>query len=112
MEIEKFVFGMIKIDGKKYLYDIVTDGRIVEKWLRKEGHKVCLEDIEKFLKEETEYVIFGTGTFGFMKVPESIKEKLKEKGIEVIVEKTSLSIKKFSEVVDKKKVIGFFHLTC
>ena len=112
MKIEKFVFGMIKIDGKKYLHDIVTDGRIVEKWWRKEGHKVCLEDIEKFLKEETECVIFGTGTFGFMKVPESIKEKLRGKGIEVIVEKTSSGIRKFTELVDKKKVTGFFHLTC
>ena len=112
MKIEKYIFGMIKIGGKNYSHDIVTDGRKVEKWWRKEGHSVCLEDIEKFLKKETECVIFGTGAFGVMKVPELIKKELKERGIEVIIEKTPSAVKNFNELVEKKKVIGFFHLTC
>ena len=44
--IESYNFGKITINSKEYHSDlIIYMNRIDDKWWRKEGHNLCIEDI-------------------------------------------------------------------
>jgi len=119
--IEEYHFGFIRISGKSYDYDIEvrwTDE--VLPWQRKEGHVFDLEDIQRALEQNPESIIFGTGASGIAKVTESAQRAIKDRGIELIIDKTEEAVKTFNVIKEyskeedgkQKKVIGFFHLTC
>ena len=110
--IESYSFGRIKVGGKVYKRDIIIAGERIIEWWRKQGHKVCLDDVKVILEEKPEIVIFGTGAFGVMEVLPEVIEEFGRLGIEVIVLKTHQAVEKFNEIYGKRKVIGAFHLTC
>lgn len=112
--IDSYSFGSIVVDGKRYTQDIIVfPGKVKEKWWRKEGHSLSLEDLEEVIEFSPEILVVGTGYFGVMKVPEEVKEALKRKGISVIVEKTKQAVETFNRLFKEgKKVVGAFHLTC
>jgi len=127
--IEEYKFGEIIIDGKKYDHDVevrwiphtnklgTEQSLEVLKWWRKESHIVGLEDIKQALKLNPEVIIIGTGAYGIAEVQNDVKEYLKEKGICLIIDHTDEAVKTFNIFLkkredQKKKIIGFFHLTC
>lgn len=112
--INSYSFGSIKINGKTYNEDlIVFPKRISSNWRRKEGHNLIPSDLEEVLSFNPEVLIVGTGESGVMKVPQSTRETIKEKGIGLIIEKTGTAYKIFNERnKENKKVVGAFHLTC
>jgi len=114
MKIDSYNFGSIKIDGKEYRNDIIVfPDRVSPDWWRKEGHNLHIEDLKEILDYSPDVLIIGTGANGVMNVPEPTKNKLKESGIEVIEEKTTMAVNIFNQKIEKDtNAVGAFHLTC
>lgn len=113
MNIEKYSFGKIVIDGKKYTSDlIIFPDHIKANWLRERGHFLQLEDLEEVIAFKPEIVIIGTGAFGVMKISDKVIEKMKELNIEFRAEKTGEAVKLFNAEVTHKNVVAGLHLTC
>ncbi len=111
--IDSYAFGRITIDNKTYTSDIILfPHRVFSPWWRKEGHNLCLEDLEEIAFEDYDAIIVGTGFFGVMKVSKDVQVYLKEKGKQFFVEKTKDAVYLYNEMAPHKKVVGVFHLTC
>ena len=113
MTITAYSFGAITIDGAKYMADlIILPSGILPGWWRKEGHKLCSEDIKAALVERPQVLIVGTGAAGMMRVMAEVKKNLSDLGIELIEEKTAEACKTFNRVFSKQKTAAALHLTC
>ncbi len=114
MKIESYSFGNIVIDGKKYTSDIlIYPDHVQDKWWRKEGHELHLEDITSVLESTPEMLIIGTGRDGYLLVSTEVKKSIESLGIELKIAKTEEACKlynKFSKV--KRAIAAAFHLTC
>jgi len=112
--IESYGFGQIVVDGKRYASDIIIfPNRIKDNWWRKEGHRLCIEDLKEVFQEKPEVLIVGTGYYGFVKVPVEVKEYVKGEGIELITQSTKDACNTFNSLVKSgKKVVAALHLTC
>lgn len=111
MKIEEYEFGYIIIDGKKYQKDlIITPNGIIENWWRKEGHKVCWDDIKFLNFENIKYLIIGTGWAGVMKVSKDLEEKMQELNIKIIALDSKKAVKEYISL--KEGSILAIHLTC
>jgi len=112
--IESYNFGKITINGKEYHSDlIIYMNRIDDKWWRKEGHNLCIEDIKEILDNKPEVLIIGTGYFGLMKVSKELIENIKSSGIkQVMVKKTGDACTEYNTFYKKNNLIAAFHLTC
>lgn len=112
-EIESYSFGKMVYDGRTYTSDlIIFPDRVFANWWRLEGHHVHMEDLKEVLEEKPDVLVIGTGKMGVMKVPEGLIEELKQKDIELVVEKTGEAVRIFNSADRTKKVVGAFHLTC
>jgi hypothetical protein len=119
--IEEYKFGLITINGKTYNYDVEVrwTGEIL-KWWRKESHLIDLEDVQRAIEQNPDTIIIGTGESGMAKVTERLKQEVKAKGIELIIDQTEQATKTFNIIFEEsqeeegiqRKVIGLFHLTC
>ncbi|MCP2520579.1 Mth938-like domain-containing protein [Candidatus Aminicenantes bacterium AC-335-B20] len=113
MIIKSYTFGQMIVNDRKYTSDlIIFPDRIKDSWWRKKGHSLCKEDIKEILSEKPEVLIIGTGFYGIMKVPDDLREFIKEQGIELYIEKTKKAVTLFNEMFQSKKTVGAFHLTC
>jgi hypothetical protein len=111
--IESYSFGNITVDGKSFRSDIIVYPEITSgDWWRKKGHELCSEDIKEILDYGPEVLIIGTGKFGLMKVGESTIKHIRERGIKLIVQRTSEAVKIYNEVARKKRTVAALHLTC
>ena len=130
--IEHYRFGSITIDGKIY------NDNVEVRWTPKESkhptgqagevlpfqfqqrHTFNIETIKGAVEQNPEIIIIGTGESGLAMVTEEAKDFIREKGIELIIDKTEEAVKTFNvineesieEEGEQKKVIGLFHLTC
>ena len=112
--ISSYIFGQIVVDGKRYTNDIIIfPNRIKDNWWRKIGHRIDIEDLKEVIQEKPEVLVVGTGYFGFVKVPLEVKEHVKGKGIELIIQSTKDACKTFNNLLKSgKKVVAALHLTC
>ncbi len=111
--IGAYEFGWIVVDGKEYTSDIIiAPGKVHDSWWRKEGHSLCIEDIESALKEEPDIVIVGTGVDGRMKVPDATRKYIESKGADLIVERTKKACELYNQVSKNVRVVAALHLTC
>ena len=102
--IQSFEFGKIVIDGQEYTHDImITPDGQVHKWWRKEGHLVSLDDLKLLLDDPPKLLIVGAGTNGMMSFPDSLKDYLREKGIEVTYERTNRAVELFNQCDQSQK---------
>ena len=110
--IDDYEFGKITIEGKLLKHDlIIYEGKTAD-WWRIEGHEVDIKDL-KNIPTDIDVLVIGNGASGQMKVSEETIEYMEAKGIEVIVENTSLATEKYNQLLeDGEKVAGAFHLTC
>jgi hypothetical protein len=112
-EIESYSFGKMVYDGRVYTADlIIFPGRVFSNWWRLAGHHLHMEDLVEVLAEKPDVLVIGTGKMGVMQVPGALREELKQKGIELVVEKTGEAVRVFNSADRTKKVVGAFHLTC
>jgi len=119
--IEEYHFGSITIDGKTYNHDIEVrwTSKVLE-WWRAESHLIDIEDVKRATEQNPDLIVIGTGESGVAKVTEDAQKFIKEKRIELIIDKTGEATRTFNiikeesegEEGEQKKVIGLFHLTC
>lgn len=115
LRIERYSFGSMTIGGREFTSDLILypDGRIQDNWFRAQGHSLCPDDIATILDAAPEKLIIGSGASGMMRVPESVLELCRSRGIEVEESRTALAMTKFNEASEAGKVVAAcFHLTC
>jgi len=111
--IDSYDFGRIVVDGKAYTGDVIIfPDRVKDKWWRKEGHALHIEDIESVLKAKPEVLIVGTGKYGILKVSSQTREYIESKGITMIVEPTDKACEVYNKISKAKRAIAALHLTC
>lgn len=111
--IDSYQFGKIVIDGQEYSSDVIihSDGR-VEKWWRREGHIVALQDITPLLLDAPEILIIGAGLPGMMSVPGGLITHLQDKGLRVIYDRTDRAVQAYNRIDHAKRIAAAFHITC
>jgi hypothetical protein len=113
MNVDRYEFGKIVIDGKSFGSDtLILAGRVMGNWWRREGHSLATEDLQAVLKDRPALLIVGTGMYGMMKVPEKTVQFLRSQGIEIIALKTEKACRVFNEKQKLGGVAAAFHLTC
>jgi len=112
--IDEFQFGSITVNGQKYDFDVEIRAKgEVLRWSREKSHVFNLKDVERVTAENPEIIILGIGVYGLAQVSGEVQEFFENKGIKLIIEKTDQAVRFFNNLIkEKKKVIGFFHLTC
>ena len=111
--IDSYSFGRMVIDSQSYSSDLILfPDRIFSPWWRKDGHRLCLEDLEEISFEDTEILIVGIGFFGAMKVNKEVQAFMKENGVQLCIEKTKEAVRLYNDKAPLKRVVGAFHLTC
>ena len=113
MTIESYRFGSITVNGKTYNSDIIIyPDRVRDSWWRKSGHSLCLEDIEEVLAFKPDLLIVGQGKPGLMSVPPSVRETVRQRGIELAAMPTEKAVRRYNELSGEKRVVAAVHLTC
>jgi hypothetical protein len=112
--IESYDFGRIVVDGVVYTSDVIIMGKkVVADWWRNEGHVLHVSDLSHVLKEFLpEVTIIGTGYMGMMKVPKGTGEYFRDKGVELLIERTSKACDLFNVLPKTKRALAALHLTC
>ncbi len=112
--IEEYDFGRIRVSGKTFFRDlIVFPDEILPNWWRREGHNLCMDDLQAVLERKPEILVIGNGYSGVMRVPKDIIEKIEDMGIRVIVRNTREAVKEYNRLArEGKRVAAALHLTC
>ena len=114
VHIDSYEFGRMSVDGKSYSSDLILypDGRIHERWWRRKGHRLKIEDLDRTADVCPEIIVVGTGAYGMMRVEKETRMYLDSLCTEVVVEKTRRAVERFNELSRSHSVEGMFHLTC
>lgn len=114
MKIESYSFGCLVVNGKTYTSDLILlpNGRVLSDWWRKEGHKLCVEDIKPYLDEDVKFVVVGTGAYGCMVVLDEVYDWVESMGLSLEVKPTAEAVKVYNRICDAGNTMGAFHLTC
>lgn len=115
VKIESYSFGEMVAGEKTYTSDLMICGdEVCEGWWRREGHRLCLEDLVWMLNRKPQILIIGTGNMGCMTVPEDVLKALADRGIQVKTASTSEAVNLYNDLRDLKnrRVGAAFHLTC
>ncbi|MBI4774444.1 MAG: hypothetical protein HY788_09740 [Deltaproteobacteria bacterium] len=112
--IKSYSFGQMKIDGEVHRQDLkIVKGRVLGNWWRNEDHRLDTDDVRDILSAGPDILVVGTGYSGNMRVEESLRSLLEERGTELIAETTTDAVHTFNKLVSEgKEVAGAFHLTC
>lgn len=112
--VDAYSFGRIRIDGAEYTSDVlVFPGRVRDQWWRREGHSLCMEDLEDVLADPPELLVVGTGYYGNLQVPEETLAALRARGIEVKVCRTGDAVKELNrQQREFARIVAALHLTC
>jgi len=111
--IEQYSFGRIKIDGRTYTSDVIIyPDRVDDGWWRKEGHSLCMDDLDEILAAKPEALIVGTGAYGAMQVPLELQRQVAQRGVEFKVCPTPQACAAYNQLAPKRKTIAALHLTC
>lgn len=107
-------FGSIVIDGKSYSSDLIIfpDGYVKDRWRRRLGHRLFIEDIQELIDSSPEMIICGTGVSGQMKPDKEVKIYLDDMGIDFVPAPNREAIILYNEMITKKRSGACFHLTC
>jgi hypothetical protein len=111
--IDSYEFGVIVINGRRYSSDVIIyPDRIKDDWWRKEGHQLCIDDLEDVIEENPDVIVVGKGNPGLMRVLPETEEYIKSKGIKFIIQSTKEACKTYNQLSSSQKVIALLHLTC
>jgi len=118
-KINSTEFGSITIDNIVYNQVLIIGNKVVEREYEKlkslfgTSHRIGEWELENLLKEDPEIIIIGTGQDGMLMVDANIMDIIKEKGIFLVIEKTSKAIDIYNQEIEKgKKVNAIIHTTC
>jgi len=114
LSIENCAFGILVINGKPYMDDlmILPDGRILKPWRRKRGHRLSMDDLRQLIDTAPEVIVMGTGMSGGVIPDRDLEEMLSQRSIMFIAAPNEKATKAFNTLARKKRVGAGFHLTC
>ena len=118
VKVDKFSFGCIIINGKKYFRDVLifADGTVKKRkggFLMFGSHNIKKEEIEELTQGKPETMVIGTGTSGKASLATEIENWAKEKNLNLIVQPSHKAVAKLNELTEqKKKVAALIHITC
>lgn len=114
MQIDRYGFGWIIIDGTRYEKDvIIADARVHPNWRRRKGHHLAAGDLDIVLAAGPGLLIVGTGKAGLMSVSPRTRRFLAERGIRSEVYDTAEACRRFNALTaDGTDVTAALHLTC
>ena len=110
-----FNFGKIKYNNEVYTYDIWVnqEGEALPRRAIGDHHFLTAEELQNYLKQDTEKIIFGTGDPGVAKPSKDAEQLAKKRKIKLIAEPTPKAIQTYNKLKQKnKKVIAIMHITC
>ena len=112
--IDTCSFGVLVIDGIKHTSDLLIypDGRIVEPWWRKRGHRLSSDDIRELIESKPEFIIAGTGVSGQVRPEKTLEKTLHQRGITFVAAPNHDAMRCYNEICQEKRVGACFHLTC
>lgn len=111
--IESYDFGEISVNGHRYSHDVmIFPNSVKDGWWRRESHRLSLEDLKDVFEAEPEVLVVGTGYSGLMKVPQDVKDHVKSKNIELVVQNSRQAFQTYNRLCRSRNVIAAFHLTC
>ena len=111
--IESYELGKMVIGRKQITSDLILlpNGCPVRDWARADEHALCVDDLRTILENPPKILVIGTGMLGGMKVPESVLECLREKGVQAEAYRTGPAADMFNDLVNlMDDVFGAFHL--
>ena len=114
VKIENYTFGSVKIDGKEFKSDlIIYPDRVDDKWWRREGHLLQMEDLTAVFACKPDVLIVGRGLPGLMKVDGKVEGHCRLNNIKLIVRPTSQAVDEYNRwAAINQKVVACLHLTC
>ncbi len=112
--IEDYSFGRIELRGKTYTSDVIIyPDHIDGGWWRKQGHLLCLDDLEDIIAARPHVLVIGTGAQGMMRVADEVPKQMSELGIELKVARTGKACKLYNRLAQQQKsAVAALHLTC
>jgi hypothetical protein len=116
MQIEKFSFGEITIDGVTYEHDVVIDHGKIRKRNKKPsktfrdayGH-TPLSTAEE-IPWKCRRLVIGTGAYGNLPVMDEVKREATRRDLELVVLPTAEAIKALQK--GSKHTNAILHITC
>jgi hypothetical protein len=111
--IDGYGFGRLTVGGREYRSDLILlpEG-VRDSWRRRQGHGLCLQDLEEALRCRPEALVIGQGKPGLMKVPPELVAELRRRGIEVFVAPTERAVREYNRLCGLKRTVAALHLTC
>ena len=114
MIIESYSFGRMVIEGTEYGSDLIIfpDGRILDGWWRKSGHRLCWDDLAALTAAEPEVLVVGTGATGLMRIEADVENRLREQRVALHAARTAQAIELYNTLSGSGRTGACFHLTC
>lgn len=114
MRIQRVAFGRIVLDGRTFTSDLVIfpDGRVLDGWNRKRGHRLSVDDVSGLIASGPEVIVAGTGVFGRMTPDPDLEERLLQSGIRFLAARNKKAAEVFNHRISTERVGACFHLTC
>jgi hypothetical protein len=113
--IQSSAFGRMTIDGQTFTSDlfIYPDGRVKDRWWRRRGHALTVDDILTLVDAAPDLIVAGTGTSGRMRPEADLLPFLRERGIDFFAKPTPQALDIYNAKVAAGLAVGAcFHLTC
>jgi hypothetical protein len=117
LKINSTEFGSITIDNVKYTQVLIICEKVIErdydnlKKLFGTSHEIGDWELAELLLGNPEIILIGTGQDAMLVVDEMIISEIRQKGIELIIEKTPKIIDIYNNLT-YKKVNCLIHTTC
>jgi len=115
VHIDRYRFGTLVVDGREIRTDVLlTPGGVQERWWRREGHVLHLEDLGALLGGHLERLVVGTGGYGRMRPAAGLERELAALGATVEVLPTAAAVDRINELLGRGAVgwADALHLTC
>jgi hypothetical protein len=116
VQIQRFAFGSIQIDGVTYEYDVVIEGGQVRKRKKKASKKLkadfghtplsAHEDIPWTCRR----LVIGTGAHGALPVMDEVKQEAERRKVELVILPTPDAIRILHSGSEQTNAI--LHVTC
>ncbi|MFP7754698.1 Mth938-like domain-containing protein [Thermodesulfobacteriota bacterium B35] len=112
--ITDYEFGRMRINATWYTRDLlIKEGVVLPQWWRQSGHVCDVADLQPLLEDSVEVIVLGSGNPGLMRPSDTLRDFLRVKDIELIVQPTREAIHTFNELLGQGRKVGAgFHLTC
>lgn len=115
MHIDRYAFGLLVADGREICTDVlITPAGVRDRWWRREGHVLGVEDLTELLEQHPERLVIGTGAYGRMRPDAGLDRELAKRGVTVEEMPTAAAVDRINELlrVGAAGWAGALHLTC